>query len=65
LEYQSFYSPQTQAVQPTHANCTAHACKPYSTRMEAVRHTAVGYKFNAFQSGLLSHDNRIYAGPLQ
>ena len=33
--------------------------------MEAVRHTAVGYKFNAFQSGLLSHDNRIYAGPLQ
>ena len=39
LEYQSFYSPQTQAVQPTHANRTAHVWRLYVTQLWAINLT--------------------------
>ncbi|WP_294555484.1 hypothetical protein [uncultured Bacteroides sp.] len=45
--------------------CTARTCKPYSPRMQAVRHTYVGYKLIAIKMGLLSHDSRIYTDSLQ
>ena len=39
LLYTSFYSPQTQAVQPTHANRTAHVWRLYVTQLWAINLT--------------------------
>ena len=35
IKDRSFYSPQTQAVQPTHANRTAHVWRLYVTQLWA------------------------------
>lgn len=48
-----------------YAGCTARTCKPYSPRMQAVRHTDVGYKLIAIKVGLLSHTSWIYIDSLQ
>ena len=40
-------------------------CKPYSPRMQAVRHTDVGYKLTAIKVGLSSHTGQIYTDSLQ
>ena len=50
---------------PTYVGCTARICKPYSSRMQAVRHTDVSYKLTAIKVGLLSHTSRIYIDSLQ